>query len=95
MLKIYAVRDVKADAFGALIGCPTKGLAIRAFSDACADGNSPMARCPEDYSLYELGSYDPSSGLLTPHRLPELVVSASSIVEQLKLARSKSVEVSS
>ena len=85
MLKVYAVRDVKADAYGNLICVSTAGLATRAFADACADSRSPMAQYPEDYSLYELGTFDPSSGQILGHRLPSLVVSAVSIIDALKV----------
>nr|QJB19048.1 MAG: nonstructural protein [Microvirus sp.] len=84
MLKVFAVRDVKADAFGNLICVPTKGLAVRAFADACADARSPMAMYPEDHSLYEVGEYDPNSGTIKGHALPQLVISASEVLSQSK-----------
>lgn len=84
MLKVFAVRDVKADAFGNLMCVPTVGLATRAFSDACANPQSPMAAYPEDYTMYELGEYDPNTGNVKGHILPKLVMSAS---EALSLRR--------
>lgn len=87
MLKVFAVRDVKADAYGNLICVQTSGLALRAFADACADSRSPMAQYPEDYSMYELGTFDPSTGVISGHRLPVLVATASSVIEQLRIAR--------
>lgn len=86
MLKIYAVRDVKADAYGTLICCPTKGLALRAFADACADPRSPMAQYPSDYTLYELGTFDPASGSVTGHKVPEYVASAVETIAKSKPA---------
>lgn len=93
MLRVYAVRDVKADAFGSLIVCPTKGLALRAFADACADQRSPMAQYPEDYNLYELGTFEPNSGELVGHKVPVHVASASSVVETLREARKPKADV--
>lgn len=84
MLKVFAVRDVKADAFGNLICVPTKGLAVRAFADACADARSPLAQYPEDHSLYEVAEYDPNSGTIKGHPLPVLVVSATEVIAQAK-----------
>lgn len=84
MLKVFAVRDVKADAFGNPICVQTKGLAVRAFSDACADPRSPMAQYPEDYMLYEIGKYDPATGLLSGISVPELVATASEIIASRK-----------
>lgn len=87
MMKVFAVRDAKADAFGGLTVVSTKGLALRGFADAVADERSEFSKYPDDYMLYELGTYDPNSGELTSHRVPELVVSARSIVDQLATAR--------
>lgn len=89
MLKVFAVRDVKADAFGSLICVSTQGLATRSFLDACLNPQSPMAQYPEDYSLYELGEYDPNSGSVIGHKLPVLICTASEL-----LARSKRNEAS-
>lgn len=83
MLIVYAVHDCKADAYGSPMFLPTKGLALRGFSDACADAASPLAAHPGDYSLYEIGSFDPNSGLLTAVTPTKFVVSASSIVSLL------------
>jgi hypothetical protein len=90
MLKVFAVRDVKADAFGNLITVPTKGLATRAFADACADSRSPMAQYPEDYTMYEIGVYDPNSGTIKGHALPELVMTA---VEAIASGKKVAAEV--
>lgn len=87
MLKVFAVRDVKADAYGNLICVPTVGLATRAFSDACADARSPMAQYPADYSLYELGSFDPASGTIAGLPTPKYVCSAHEIITQREAAR--------
>lgn len=92
-MKLFAVRDVKADAFGAPHSIATKGLALRGFADTCADERSEFAKYPDDYMLYEIGTYDPNSGQLESHRLPELVASARSIVDQLKLAKQPKAEV--
>ena len=88
MQKLFAVRDVKADAFGGLVVAPTKGLATRSFLEVCSDRQSPMSQYPEDYSLYYLGDYDPSTGAIKALPIPELVVTASEV-----LANSKRVEV--
>lgn len=88
MMKLFAVRDVKSDSFTAPFSVVTRGIALRAFSDACADERSDFAKYPEDYTLYEIGSYDPNSGMVTALPLPLIVASAYSVCEQLKIARS-------
>lgn len=84
MLKLFAVRDVKADAFGAVVGMPTKGLASRGFLEACQDPKSPMAQYPDDYSLYLIGEYDPATGSVKGLAVPELVVTASEVLASVK-----------
>jgi len=82
MMKAYAVFDAKAAAYGLPMFVPTSGLAIRGFSDACKDKQSPLFQHPSDYSLYELGEYDRNSGLLTPCEKPVFVCSASEFVQK-------------
>lgn len=64
--KVFGVRDGKAVAFLQPFFSSANGSAIRAFSDAVNDGKSPISTHPEDYVLYELGSFDDNSGELIP-----------------------------
>lgn len=95
MMKLFAVRDVKADAFGAPQTISTRGLALRGFADACADSRSEFAKYPDDYSLYEVGTYDPNTGMVSAHRLPDFVASARSVVDQIKIAKNPEAVVDS
>lgn len=83
-MKLYAVRDVKADAFGAPMSIATKGLALRSFSDACLQPNSELGRYPEDYMLYELGSYEPNSGKIDANALPVFLASATDVIAKAR-----------
>lgn len=83
MQNVYAIRDVKADAYeDVLMLCPTKGLAMRAFIDAVNQPNSRLAKYVDDFHLYEIGTFDPASGTIKGHQLPELVMTARGAVEQ-------------
>lgn len=95
MMKLFAVRDVKADAFGSPMSISTKGLAIRSFRDACAAPASELARFPEDYMLYELGEYEPNSGKIIPHAIPEFVAAATEMVVKISSPVVPSNEVAS
>lgn len=88
-MKLFAVRDVKADAFGAPVSLQTRGLALRGFRDVCARGESDMARYPSDYMLYELGEYEPNTGRLVGHPVPVFVASAVEMIEAIKAERLK------
>lgn len=81
MMKVFSVFDSKAASFGTPIFVPNRGLAVRSFSDVCADSGSAIAKHHGDYALYEIGEYDPNSGLLKPTDPPMHVVSASSVME--------------
>lgn len=63
-LKVFAVRDMKAEAFLQPFFTPTQGSALRAFGDACAKSDSPFYMHPSDYVLYEIGSYNDANAML-------------------------------
>lgn len=83
MLKVYAVRDVKADAYSALVVLPTRGLAMRGFMDACCQ-KGPLSQYPEDHSLYELGEFDEVSGTISGYQTPQYVMSAVEAILSLR-----------
>jgi len=64
--RLYAIRDLKADAFAPPFFFARDELALRAFQDAIADPQHPMSRHRPDYSLHHLGEFDDASGILTP-----------------------------
>jgi len=72
-MKIFSVRDSKAEAFLPPFFAQTAGVAIRQFESAVNDESHDMHRFAEDYTLFELGEFDESSGALlpldTPHSL--------------------------
>lgn len=88
MMNVYAVWDEASLSFGALVLCATDGLALRAFSDVCANPESAMAKSPGDYKMYRMGTYDPNTGAIESEKPgPKMMYSASSVVAQLKLAQ--------
>lgn len=82
LLKVFSVRDMKAEAFLQPFFSPTTGSAIRAFEDACNKQDSPFYIHPSDFVLYEIGSYDDSDGRLTSISPVKLVVCATDFVAQ-------------
>lgn len=71
MMVVLAVRDKATEAFGRPMFVLARGQGVRSFSDEVnrkAPDNS-LNQHPEDYSLWELGSYDDSSAKFT--LLPE------------------------
>lgn len=63
--KVFGVYDSKTMAYLQPFFSEQLGSAIRAFSDAVNEkGNSPLAKHPGDFQLYELGTFDMKSGLV-------------------------------
>ena len=84
MLKVFAVRDVKGEVFGQPMFIPSVGEAVRGFRDACEAPDSMLRKHASDYALYELGTYDPRSGLFDSLKLPVLLCEAAAVVAELK-----------
>lgn len=64
ILLAFAVYDSKAECFLRPYFAETKGLAVRAFSDAANDPQHEMCRHAEDYTLFYIGSFDQMAGEL-------------------------------
>lgn len=82
MLKVFSVYDVKAESYGTPMFVTHRGLAMRGFEDAVLDPRSYISKHPSDYSLYELGSWDPNSGKVDFHDRALFVLSAISVVNR-------------
>jgi hypothetical protein len=65
-MQIISVRDIKVGQYQRPIACESKGVAIRAFMDACAPGNpSDISKHPRDFELWKVGEFDSETGTLT------------------------------
>ena len=64
-LLAFATFDEVAGVFGSPVFCANKGLAVRAFQDACAQKSSPLYSHASDYKLYHIGEFDTVTGALT------------------------------
>lgn len=76
---VLSVRDIKAEAFGRPIFVAALGAGLRSFSDEVnrdAPDNELFKHAP-DFDLFELGTFDDSSGLFTLHPQPKLIGNAS------------------
>lgn len=71
---VLAIRDRAADCFGQPIFVANRGGAIRSFGDEINRKveNNQMNSHPEDFDLYELGTFDDQTGTFesqTPRQL--------------------------
>jgi len=81
-LKAYSIYDKAAAAYNTPFFMHYKALAIRAFQDNVnsTDENN-IAKHPEQFTLFEVGEYDDSTGVFTPTEKPELVSTALELVQ--------------
>ena len=75
-LRIYSIRDAKAEIFNQPIFQKTHGEAERNFQTLVNDEKSTVFKYPEDFDLYYVGSYDDNTGLIKPLDTPQHIVKA-------------------
>lgn len=73
--KAYSVFDKAVGAFLPVFFVRSRGEALRSFSQAANDGQHQFAKNMGDYTLYEVGAFDDTTGLLES-KDPERVASA-------------------
>ncbi|QXP08349.1 MAG: nonstructural protein [Arizlama microvirus] len=56
--KIFTVYDSKVEAYLQPFFLPSKGAALRAITDVANDPSHMFGKHPEDYVLFELGTFD-------------------------------------
>lgn len=79
-LKIYSIRDAKAEIYNAPFFQKTHGEAERNFTQLVNDEKSTVAKFPEDFDLYFLGTYDDNTGKVQPLDTPQHMLKAINIV---------------
>jgi len=63
-MNVYAVHDIKAEAYLQPFFAQTNGLAIRMFQQAANDQDHQFWKYAEDYTLFYIGIWDDSAGVL-------------------------------
>ena len=66
VLKIYALRDVRTQAYMRPMFLQNDAVLDRSVRDAMLDENSLLCSHPEDYQVFRLGEYDDNTGKITP-----------------------------
>lgn len=61
-IEVFSVYDSKSKAFSQPFYSATVAVAIRNFTTACKDPNSQLAKHPEDFTLFHVGSFDDEIG---------------------------------
>lgn len=62
---VCSIFDQAAKAYGRPIFVTVVGMAIRAFQDEVNNEKSPMYKHPDQYVLFEIGTFDDNTGEMT------------------------------
>jgi len=68
LLQAYSIYDLKSLQYHAPFFTHTDGAAIRMVADLANDLNTTVGRHPQDYVLYNVGTYSDENGTLEPTR---------------------------
>lgn len=71
---VFSVYDSKAEAFLQPMFFVTRAVAVRAFGAAVRDDVHEFSKFAEDYTLFELGSFDEEAGKFELHDAPKAIV---------------------
>lgn len=63
--KLYTLYDSKSETYAAPMAHSARGQAIRAFGDAVNKPGNTISDHPEDFTLFEIGEFDISTGEIT------------------------------
>lgn len=82
ILTIVSVKDRAVDAYNRPFYVPTIGAAIRSFTDEVNRNESEMQAHPEDYDLYDMGTFDDQTGTFLPPEggIPRVISRAQDLI---------------
>lgn len=83
--KMYSVYDVKSKLYQVPFHSHNDGHAIRCFTDMVRHEKSHLSRYPEDFILFNVGSFDDESGVISPLSRPIQIIVASECVVKTQL----------
>lgn len=73
---MFAIRDSKGEAYGVPFVKNARGEAERVFTQLRNQKDSTIGQFPEDYDLFEIGTFDPDTGKVVGHDSPRHMVKA-------------------
>lgn len=79
---IYALHDLKSEAFLPPWTAATQGLAFRSLADVvngAPNPGDPVVTHPEDFELYRIGLFDEQTGAIVAVEKPVLVCSCADL----------------
>lgn len=85
-MKMFAVYDIKAEAYLTPFFMLSIGQAVRAFSDLVGDKSTIVGKHPDDYKLVHVADFDVMSGEVSPAGLVSLGFGSSFISKEEAMA---------
>lgn len=79
--KVFTVFDDKANCFMPPFFQHTTDMAKRVFADAVRQNDHPFHLNPLDYTLYEIGVFDDSTGQIMPSKKIIMLSTATEVLE--------------
>lgn len=79
-LKMFSIRDAKAEAYHQPFFKKSIGEAERDFTELCRDEKSTLSKFPEDFDLYYLGTYSDQTGKFQTLDTPQHLVKAVNVI---------------
>lgn len=73
---LIAVKDAKVGSFARPVPVVNAATGVRAFADAVNDPSTEYHKHPEDYTIWELGTFDDQTGLFQNSASPTLLANA-------------------
>ncbi len=68
LFKVFTIYDEKAKAYLPPFTLPTTPMAVRSFADCVNNPEHAFGRHPQDFTLFDLGSFDDAKALFEVHK---------------------------
>lgn len=83
MIKVtmFTIYDSKAETYSEPFGAQNSASATRSWTQAVNDGKCIYSKNPEDFTLFECGVFDCTTGVFTPHKALKSIVCALNLVQ--------------
>lgn len=79
---MYSVLDTKSGLYNLPFSAVARGAALRVFGDVCNDPKTSIHAHPEDYNLFEIGTFDDATGEMKAEPLVALGNASSFIIHR-------------
>lgn len=86
LLTVFAIYDSGISTWMPPIYARNKGEMLRQFMDACNDPGSKLAKHPQDYTLFEIGTFDDDKCIFNLHKTPVRLVMAIDVLKNAPAA---------